>query len=52
LWSIEQNSGLCSLKPLPNAANSRDVIPIRPATNQILCPQNTKVYALPIGREY
>lgn len=23
-------------------ANSRGTIPIRPATNQILCPQNTK----------
>ena len=23
-------------------ANSRDTIPIRPTTNQVLCPQNTK----------
>jgi len=26
---------------MPVYANSRDIIPIRPATNQVLCPQNT-----------
>jgi len=30
---IKQTNALCSLKPLPNAANSRDTIPIKPIAN-------------------
>jgi hypothetical protein len=39
-------------------ANSRDTIPIRPAANQVLCPQNTKGYVkmgkmdLPLWRDF